>query len=245
MNTNAWLPALAVGLVLLLAVFNMPPTQIVVSDGADNVINKVTVTGSSDMKFNPDQATVSLAVESNGKTPKEASDRNKAAMNSVQAALRAAGIHGTDMETSGYNLYEDKRWENQRHVSYGYKVTHTLTFKTNRVNDVGEFVDTAVKAGANRVNNAQFGLSEQAKKNARDTALADATKVAKSKAETLASSLNLRVGKAIVISESSPSYQPYYGRVAMAMDMAESAPTPIQPGEVGVATSVTVTFELI
>ena len=94
---------------------------------------------------------------------------------------------------------------------------------------VGKIVDIAVTNGANQINNINFGLSEEKEQEYKKQALAEATKNAKSKAETIAQSLDVKLGKIKSVSESSFRYMPY--PVAMeakaggdfAIDEAEAA----------------------
>ena len=80
---------------------------------------------------------------------------------------------------------------------------------------------------------------EDLREKAREEAVADARR----KAETLAKASGVSVGNPITISETSYSPPIYYGRGELAPAAADVA-TPIEPGELDVVISVSVTFEI-
>ncbi len=89
----------------------------------------------------------------------------------------------------------------------------------------------------------QFKLSDSKLEQAKAWLLADATKNARSKAESMAKAAGLKLGKVRMISESSYGVTPlYFG--AKALSAAESAPTQIQPGGVEVSAYVSVVYEI-
>ena len=249
MEKNNWMPALAVGLLIILAVFVQRPTQVMVSDQPN--INQVQVSGHAELKVAADLGILSFAVESKAANAKAAQDMNRQTANRVQDALKAAGLTADEMQTSGYSLYEDKRYNHQtgNYESYGYVASHTLQVRTEKLEDLGKFMDIAVKSGANRVDNIYFELSDEAKVEARDAALQAAAKMARQKADTLASSMSISLGKTLSLSESDYGVTPYYAREMMAVAESDAygkgAPTQIEPGDVTVSATVTASFEIV
>ena len=248
MKENTWVPALIVGLLVILAVFVQRPTQVTISKEPN--INQVQVSGNTELKIAADVGVISFAIESKAANAKAAQDLNRQTANNVQAALKSAGITSDEMQTSGYSLYEDKQYNQKtgNYESYGFVASHTLEIRTKKIEDLGTFIDTAVKAGANRVNSVYFELSDEAKLKARDEALQAAAKVAKAKATALASSMGISLGKTLSISESEYGVTPYYARMEaapMAADMyGKGAPTQIEPGDVTITATVSASFEI-
>lgn len=213
-------------------------------------IPKITASGSSELTVMPDEAIIRIKVETKAKTAKETQDQNSRAMSQVQSALKRAGIASADIETDQYNLYPWTEWDNvqQKTIEMGYTLYHTIKVKTTDLDKVGEFISTAVDAGANGIENIQFDLSDKKKEEVRRQALQDAAQNAKAKAETIAGSLGVRIGVVHEISESSFDYGPIYRGYSMAakgMDMMEEmVPAPVQPEQIEVRATVSVSYRI-
>lgn len=212
--------------------------------------NTINVNGVSQLKAVPDEATIVLRVITNSTIAKEAQDKNSAAMVAVQNALKRAGVSESDLETTNYNLEKITYWdyEKQRTVESGYQVTHSLKLKTKELVRVGEFIQLAVNAGANDVDNINFGLSKSSEKDSKDEALRQAVADARQKAEALADGLGVHLGKVVSVSINQYNIVPYsrydYGEDLL-MAKAEVAPAPpIQPKDVDVSANVQVVFEI-
>ncbi len=102
MKENNWMPAFAVGLLIILAVFVQRPTQVTVSNQPN--INQVQVSGNAELKIAADVGVMSFAVESKSQNAKAAQDLNRQTANAVQAALKAAGLTADEMQTSASNI---------------------------------------------------------------------------------------------------------------------------------------------
>jgi len=237
------------GLIALIVVagifYTMGEKQIIVS--YDNT-NKISVSGSAEKEVMPDEAILMLSVITEGKEAKQVQDENSVNMNNVIEALKAEGIDKKDIETTSYYLYpmQEYDYEQKKTIDKGYRLTNTIKVTTSDVENAGKLLDIAVKNGANQVENVYFQLSEDKEKEVKSELVAEATKNAKEKAETLASNLGASVGKPISISES--SYYPpiYYAKgVAMMAETAASAPSPqINPESIKVTLTVNVDFSI-
>ena len=103
-----------------------------------------------------------------------------------------------------------------------------------------------VNEGINRIDNVEFKSSKllQLQSDARKLAIKDA----KAKAEDFVSVLGQKVGKAIVISDNSQTYNPQprmYAMKSMSMDKLESAPREtLAIGEIEIIANVSVSFVL-
>lgn len=250
-KSNAFI---AVGIVILaVAVIVMAFRQPNIELGGINIPgfstgsqNGISVTGESEIKVNPDTAELYFAVETKGVNAKEAQELNARTMNAVIAKLKSLDFASNDLQTQGYNLYIDREWNKdlEKYIDIGYKATHTLKARTTEFAIVGEAIQKAVEAGANRVDSVQFVLSDDAEKESNQKALADAAENARMKAEGLAKGLGVKVGKVLSISTQF-SYRPiYYGRYALAEAAAEPEPPKIQPREVPVSATVNVVFAI-
>jgi hypothetical protein len=232
------------GIALLLAA-----CQITVQQPTEQQPNTINVNGNAQFKAAPDEATVMLRVETNGTTAKEAQDKNSAAMTAVQRALKKAGIAENEMETINYNLYPNVYWDHelQRQVEAGYKVSHTLRFKTKDLERAGEFIQAGVDAGATNVDSVSFALSSASERDAKNEALRQATQDARQKADALADGLDLKITRVVSVSINEYNVMPFYrGGMAYAAEaMMEKAPEPpIAPQEIDVMANVQVVFEI-
>ncbi|MGH9335301.1 MAG: SIMPL domain-containing protein, partial [Vicinamibacteria bacterium] len=103
---------------------------------------------------------------------------------------------------------------------------------------VGEVIDVATEAGANSVQNIQFGLKDEAAVKAR--ALREAATDARRKADALADALGLEITGIFSVIEGEPDVvRPMPAYREMAMAQAASAPTPVEPGTIEFRASVT------
>ena len=135
-----------------------------------------------------------------------------------------------------------------KQLDRGYQQITTIKITTKKLDAVGDVLDAAVQAGANSVQDVSFSLTPESEATYKEQALASAAKVAKSKAQTLASASGATLGRITSLSENSYNVQPYYYNTrSVAMDASagsEKAPTPISPEKVSLSVSVTIGYEL-
>jgi hypothetical protein len=103
-----------------------------------------------------------------------------------------------------------------------------------------------VTNGANQINNIEFYLSEDREAEYKNQALSAATKNAKEKAKTIASSLDARLGKIVSVSESNFYYAPYRYSMEAAVDTDEAVAqvAKVTPMDVNVQASINVVYEI-
>lgn len=210
--------------------------------------NVLTVSGESTITTSPDKAEIYLNVEKKSETADGARILNSEASNSVIAALKAAGIKKEDIETSSFTIYPEQRYDEdtERYITTGYVVRHVIKATTYDVEGAGQLVDTAVKAGANSVENVNFGLSIEKKQKVDKDALAKATELAKSRAESMADAAGVELKKLASV-EGGSSYSPfmYYGaRMEMAAMDSKAASTSIMPQTLEVRATSTLVYEI-
>ncbi len=207
----------------------------------------VSVTGSATASVTPDLVTVQFGVDTDAKTAKDAISANSDLMNTVVAAVKSAGVTTDEISTAGFSIYPvyndsvpDPTTGIHKSVLTGYRASNTLYVKTTKLSLAGSIVDTAVGAGANRVDNISFSLSPDKQQSMQDDLLGKAVLNAKSRAEKAIDPLGQKIigVKAVNLSEFTPSPVPmYYG----AMSMADKS-TPVFTANQQVTTTVNVTF---
>ena len=201
----------------------------------------VTVTGTATIKAAPDEAVISLGVQTQAATAQGALNQNAERMMAVLQALVGQGIGKDDVATSYVSLYPT--YGNTGMEITGYQAANTIDVTVRDMEKVGPVIDASVDAGANLSNGISFRLSDE--NHGVNEALQAAVAEARSKAETLAVAGDAQLGQVVTIVEmSSPSSIPpiYYERTAGAADAAVS--TPIQPPTLETQVSVSVTWEL-
>jgi len=203
----------------------------------------ITVSGESTLTFDPDQAEVYAGVSIVGITADAAQNEVNVKINAIVDGLRSKGILEKDIETQQLNLYEERRWRNGEYKSDGWRATQVLVIKTSDLHKVGEIVDVVVSNGANQIQNINYGLSKEKEQEFKQQALAEATKNAKDKAETIALSLGVKLGKVKSVSESNYYYEPYrFAFAEVAIDKVVSEAAQILPRDVDVRGQITLVY---
>ncbi len=201
----------------------------------------ITATGSSTLSYEPDEAVVGVYVVTTKDSAADSQKENARISDAVIAALKKAGVPSDSIETLAYTVYPEYSYERREPVLTGYKTTHGLKVATLRIDSVGSLIDAASGAGANQFDSVQFRLSDAKLEKVKSELLADATRNARSKAESMAKAASLKLGKVKTLSESSYGVTPFYSDLK-ALSSAESAPTQIQPGGVEVSAYVSVVY---
>jgi uncharacterized protein YggE len=216
------------------------------SAAADSTNDRVIVTsGTGTLTVTPGRAEVSLAVQTENVDAKTAQDQNAKQMNDCMSALLAAGFSRDDLQTTGYTIvpvYDESGSGLLRKVKL-YQVTNTLNVKVKDVNQTGSAVDIAVANGANQVNSIRFMLSESQEQAARAQALQKAVAMTRADADTVAGALGIRIAGVKEVNVNS-GYSPvmYESSNLAGAAMSRAVPTPINPGELTVTATVSVTY---
>ncbi|MBI4016459.1 MAG: SIMPL domain-containing protein [Candidatus Aenigmarchaeota archaeon] len=222
------------------------PKQIILSSDNEAELNRLSVSGDAKLDTPSNMATVFLRTEVLDNDPKVAQDKNAEISRRAINALVASGVDKNDIQTTDYDLQLVREWnpKTEQQEEKGYRAGHTLKVSTMKLDKIGQYLKTAVDAGVNNVQNIQFSLSREKQREIKNAALSSAAKTAQEKADALASSLGVRLGRIVSVSESSFDVYPvprYYAKEMITM--AEAAP-PIQPAEVTAQATVNVVFEL-
>jgi uncharacterized protein YggE len=145
---------------------------------------QVVVTGHAEATIKADMAMVALAVQSNAPTAAEAGAQNAPKMAAVRRALVAAGISPDSITSTSYSVQPDYDDDGNLRNPASYVATNAVHVRTRRLDQVGRIIDTALAAGANRVDAVNFSASST--EAARRRALADAIAAARADAEAMA-----------------------------------------------------------
>ncbi len=218
-----------------------PPPQ----PATDPSVRTLRVEGAGEVKAEPDEGWVDLAVETQGATAKAASEENARKMERVITALTAAGIPRKEIDTRYFTVFPEYTQPDPRSepTLKGYRVNNTLTVHVRELPRMGELIDRALAAGANRVDGVRFALSQEDEVKAE--ALRQAVQRARETAEVLASALGVRLGKVLdanTVAEV-PRFYPARLEVKLA-DTGAGPTTPILPEEQTVQARVSIIYAI-
>ncbi|MFY0582996.1 SIMPL domain-containing protein [Cystobacter fuscus] len=176
-----------------------------------------------------------------------AADANAKKMDKVIAALVQAGVVRKDLETRNYSVAMEFEppvpGTSETPKPRGYQVNNTVQVHVRDLTKVGPLLDTALKAGANRVDSVRFGLSKP--ETGRDGALRDAVARARQSAQVLATALGVKLGPVLDASTITEPIRPMpLARFAMATAESADVATPIQPQEQTVQATVTLIYAI-
>lgn len=229
--------ALVAGLLLGVAAFagvGIPESAHSQSAPEEEDARSITVNGTGVVRTVPDRASFWFGVQTEGRTAAAAMAANDAEMRRVVAALRSAGVAAADIQTQNVSL--SPRMTETGTEIVGYTATNNVTAQIRDLDRAGAVIDAAVNAGANQVSGPSLFRADQTAqyRQALRAAYADA----RAKAQSLAETMDVSLGRVINATEASSSVPlPAAGR-----DSAASVT--IEPGTQDVQAMVTVTFAI-
>ncbi len=203
-------------------------------------VRVIEVDGTGEARGTPDLATLNLAIETHAATAEEAAGRNGALAEKIIGALKLKLDGKGKISTGGYSLnpeYDQRPGRESKIV--GYTAQNSITTETGALDLLGALIDAAIAAGANRVNYLNFALKDDSK--VRSEAIAIATRDAKAQADALAAALGVKLGKVVKATTIEAARPIPMQRMGLAM-AAERVATPVEPGEVTVPVTVSLTF---
>src|SRR4029077_11771300 len=157
--------------------------------------NTLFVSGSASNQTKPDKVTVSLGVETTDSTAQAALTSNSNLMNKVLEALKAEGVQENETSTSTFSITPNYNYSSNNNQGrlIGFTVSNTIQIESSSIENVSKWIDAAVLAGANNVNNIYFSLSNQKSEEMKNSLLKDAIGSARIKADIAANAAGLKV----------------------------------------------------
>ncbi len=169
--------------------------------------NTINVSGEGTIKVVPDEASISLSVQTEKPTTQEAVDENSKITDSVIAAVESTAAENLKIETTGYELYPLYNYKNDNSPPeiYAYRVNSIMEARTTDLKKIGEIIAKATETGTTTITSIGFDLTGSTKAQAKKDALSEATRDASDKALAIAQSLGLKIQNILYISENSTS----------------------------------------
>jgi len=208
-------------------------------------VRTLNVNGAGQVMLSPDIAYIYIGVHTEEETAAEAVAANNDETQQVIEALKKAGVDAKDIRTTNFSI-----WPNQQYSPDGqpigtrYVVDNSVFVTVRELDKLGDLLDAAVNAGANSINSIQFDVADKtdAVKKAREEAVKDA----KSQAQELADAADVKLGDIQSISFYDSVPVPYMGDLGKGGGggMAMEASVPIQPGQLTLTVTVSMSYEI-
>jgi uncharacterized protein YggE len=199
----------------------------------------VDVSGEGIVTVVPDQATITVRVEHEGKDPKEVKQMNDQTINEVFKFIKKAGIDEKYVQTEYLNLNKNYDYNKK---TYNYVANQTISIQLKDLTKYETLMNGLLETGINRIQGIAFSssIASQLESQARVKAIQQA----KLKAEEYTAALGQSIGKAVHISEFQNVQNPVpMYKSAMMMSDSEGSQT-MAPGEMEIKVWVNVSFEL-
>ena len=219
-----------------------------VATAADVPLRSVSVTGSGEVKAQPDMAYVTLGVEARRPTLAEARAEVNATVERVLALTRELKIEPKFVDSTRLQVQPDYRWDEKSssQVLLGYVVSRQVDVELHDLDRLGTLLEKSVSAGANQVGGVRLDSSRR--KQLERAALTQAVDDARLNADALARAAGARLGAVQSLSTTGTMPVPMYAQKAMsvaAAPMADEAEQSYQSSEMKFTASVSAQFALL
>lgn len=217
------------------------PASSSVQDSDSTDTRTIAVSASGEASADPNLAIVRVTILASSETASEAREEVAEDATAVRQALLDAGIADEDIETVRYRI--DPRYDDRdRTTPTAYRAIHSYEITVQDPDSAGDVIDTAVEAGADRVEDVRFGLDDETTTELRQTALENAMENARGDAAAIAGASDVTIVQVQNVDATSQS--PRYPRVEYAMADSGGASTEIDSGPVSVNVQVTVEYQI-
>ncbi|QNF33046.1 SIMPL domain-containing protein [Adhaeribacter swui] len=205
----------------------------------------VNVSGYGEVKVQPDEISLQVAVETRDKSLDEAKKQNDKNVAAILAYLKKSGVDAKNVQTTYMSVQPIYSGNFGQATPDVYTATKTINVLVKKISSFDELMAGIYKAGANRVDGIDFRTSDLQKH--REQARKLAVQAARQKATALTSELGAKVGRVYSINESGNNYPGpiAYGRANKMMESAAfdgAGGSTIAAGEIIVSASVDVSF---
>lgn len=220
-----------------------------------DVTRTVSVSGQATVEAEPDIARFVVSVEETGEDPGTVQGAVATQIDALHTELVEDGIDEDDITTGSFSIRE--RVDEERMIEDGveprdeedvepyvyYVGSHELRIETDEPENVGEYIDVAVSAGADNIGNISFDLSEERREELEEEVLREALANAETEATVIVEETETELKDVKTVDASSPSVSPVRSSLeAYEMDVDDSPDTEIHEDDVTVATSVEVVY---
>lgn len=190
----------------------------------------------------PDLCVATIVVENVHRDRMKAYEKTNEIMAEINKAVKELGIDPKDMKTMQFNVSEQYKYEENNRVLEGYRISNTLRVKIRDFSKIMPIINAAMTAGASRIENVSFTLenTDDYETQVREKTL----KKAQAKAEHIARLMGVTLGKPITVNEYNTNRANEVSIVAGQRLFNPDIGATIEPGEIEMSYSVSITYEL-
>ncbi|MFB4164004.1 SIMPL domain-containing protein [Alteribacillus sp. JSM 102045] len=157
----------------------------------------IVVRGEGRVSATPDRAHIRLGAEAVDASADEAQSKVSEQMNAVRDQLDAFVVKEDHIQTANVGVYPYH--EPGQDGDEQFRAQHILEIEYSDIDNVGELLDAAAEAGANRIEQTRFALQDETE--AEQKALQKAVEKTKGKAAAIAESVGKESGEVLQITE--------------------------------------------
>ncbi|HTW10942.1 MAG TPA: SIMPL domain-containing protein [Acidimicrobiales bacterium] len=203
----------------------------------------VSVEGYGTVNGVPNQAVLSLGIQTQDASAVAAMRSNAVKASAVVKMLEAAGVPATDLQTSG--LQVQPNYNNSGTVITSYGVSNTITVTINDLSLSGTLIDDAARIAGNavRVNDISFDVQNETGLLGR--ARAQAVSQAVGQARIMATAAGMTLGPLCSLQDNTSETTPPPMNDFAAGEPAAAVKTPIEAGTEQVTANVTAVYGLV
>lgn len=209
------------------------------------------INGNGKAEVIPDIAYVNIGVHTEAETAVTAVSMNNSKSQKVLDALVELGVLAKDLRTSNFSITTLQKTDPETGQLVGtvYAVDNNVIVTVRDLPKLGDLLDKSIQAGANNINNVTFDLSDNSEslKTARTKALEDAVKQANDIAEaagiTLGDIQNISYYESLPVFSGIGNYIDY-GKGGGGGGMRADFSVPVNPGQVTINATVTITYAI-
>jgi uncharacterized protein YggE len=203
----------------------------------------LTVTGNGEVAVKPDLVIIRLGAEIQTDQASTAQQRVNEVTQRALAALKAAGVAGEDLQTSGLTVtpvYSDEARPAARKIVW-YRATNVVEMRLADTAKAGTLIDAAMAAGVNRLEGISFELKNDHEQ--RREAMRKAAEDARQKASLLAAAMRVRITQLDSVDEVNTGYSSLFGGGGGSGGGDSS--TPVEAGRVRILATVSAHYRFV
>lgn len=216
----------------------------------------IQVSASDSVKVLPDMAELSLTICPQGATAQEAQAQAASELDALKAALAALGIDEKNIVASQVNIYARYDWSDYVEKIVGYQASIDITLKELTIDQANSAIPAIAGIEDTTLDGTRFYVSTYDERY--QEALVSALQVAQAKAQVLAQAAGAQLGAVANVCENYDSQEYRYSSVQAKSEAATMAVTEdaaadagasnssdmLNPGEIEIKASISVTYEL-
>ncbi len=137
----------------------------------------ITVSGTGKVTLTPDIAYISIGVNTQNASAKDAVAENNTQSQAVITSIKGFGVADKDIQTTNFSIYPQQQFDaNGKQTGVTYMVNNVVYVTIRDLSKLGDLLDSTVSSGANNINSIEFDVADKtsALAQARQAAVAEA-----------------------------------------------------------------------